>query len=154
MRERLPAALDSPWRAELDVDDAGHMLVLPERRHFQLLARLVLGVGDGVLRALLLDLASLPLRRLPQLGSLVLVNWRQRLAGLKCAGDVFLLRVPRVRVARERLLGAQLTQGRGGGKLCRREDLRHARGGRRNLKADAGFFVLESLEYGAPGLEI
>ena len=45
------------------------------------------------------------------------VAWWQRLAGVKLAVDRVLVRVPRLRVAPERLLGAQVAHGRRGGEL-------------------------------------
>ena len=90
------AALRGAWRAELHVGDASHILVLPARRQLQLLARLVVGVGVGVLRALRLDLLPLPDRRLPQLWAALVANWRQRLAGVECAVARLLVRVPRL----------------------------------------------------------
>ena len=49
----------------------------------------------------------------------------QRLAGAKLAKDRVLVGVPRLRVAPERLLGAQLAHGRRGGDLFGREALEH-----------------------------
>ena len=48
-------------------------------------------------------------------------HWRQRLAGVKRAVAHLLVRAPRLRVAHERLLRAQLAQGLRGGELLRRE---------------------------------
>ena len=58
-------------------------------------------------------------------GRLASVAWRQRLAGVKLAVDRVLVRVPRLRVAPERLLGAQVAHGRRGGELLGREVLGH-----------------------------
>ena len=79
------------------------------------------------LRALRLDRLSLPDRRLPQVWAAArrALHWRKRLAGAKRAVALLLVPAPGLRVARERLLRAQLAHGRGGGEVLGREALWH-----------------------------
>ena len=86
LADHVHAARRRAWRAELDVGDARAMLVLPARRHLELLDRRV---------ELRLDLLQLPGRRLPQDCAARV----QRLAGAKLAMDRVLVGVPRLCVA-------------------------------------------------------
>ena len=95
--------------------DVGDARVLLARGQLELVDRRV---------ELRLDLLQLPGRRLPQDCAIRV----QRLAGAKLAVDRVLVVVPRLRVAPERMLGAQLADRRRSGDLFGREALGHGRG--------------------------